>query len=82
MIFPAHCSYPFVQDLILEKLGCSFFATMSRGGQITSAVMVTVAQDGHYLTLARDPSAVLMPCWFHRMPTTLLATYLLTMMRE
>jgi hypothetical protein len=62
MIFPAHCSYPFVQDLILETLGCSFFATMSRGGQITSAVMVTVAQAGHCLTLARDPSVVLMPC--------------------
>jgi hypothetical protein len=81
-MFPEHCSYQLVQALILGKLGCSIFATMSRGGQITSAVMVTVAPDGHYLTLARDHSAVLMPCWFHRMPTTSHATYLLTMMRE
>jgi hypothetical protein len=81
-MFPEHCSYPLVQALILGKRGNIISATMSRGGQITSAVMVTVAQDGRYLTLAHDLSAVLMLCWCLRMPTTLLATYLRTMMRE
>ena len=80
-IFPAHCSFQLVQALILGKLGYSISATTSRRGQVTSAVMVTAARNGHHLTSGHDPSVALMRCWLIHMPATLLATCSLTMTR-
>jgi hypothetical protein len=61
-MYPTHYNYQLVQALILGKLGYSIFATMSRGGQIIRAVMVSAAQAGRCLTSGRVPSAALMRC--------------------